>query len=179
LVFPHCYPDFLIFYDLQGGGPVEIGSGVGGLAYAWVLGCRQDKELQNFRPNNVSMVNLGTFILWFCWLGFNGGNAFGANLRAVVAIWNTMIAAAFGGIAWCLIDYRLHRKYSMVGFCSGTIVGLIAATPASGFLPPWAALIMGILAGAVCNYATKCETAESLENADTDAIPSEIPFQNR
>lgn len=141
--------------DFAGGGPVEIGSGVGGLAYAWILGCRQDKELQNFRPNNVSMVNLGTFILWFGWLGFNGGNAFGANLRAIVAIWNTMIAAAFGGIIWCLIDYRLHRKYSMVGFCSGTIVGLIAATPASGFLPPWAALIMGVLAGAVCNCATK------------------------
>ncbi|KAG1757970.1 ammonium transporter [Suillus lakei] len=131
--------------DFAGGGPVEIGSGVGGLAYAWVLGRRQDKELQNFRPHNVSMVNLGTFILWFGWLGFNGGSAFGANLRAVMAMWNSMIAAAFGGIIWCLIDYRLERKFSMVGFCSGTIAGLVAATPASGFIKPWAAIIMGIL----------------------------------
>ncbi|KAH0838634.1 ammonium transporter [Lanmaoa asiatica] len=141
--------------DYAGGGPVEIGSGVGGLAYAWVLGQRQEKELLNFRPHNVSMVNLGTFILWFGWLGFNGGSAFGANLRAIMAIWNSMLAAAFGGIVWCLLDYRLKRKYSMVGFCSGTIAGLVAATPASGYIQPWAAVIMGIITGAVCNYAIK------------------------
>ncbi|KAF8442128.1 ammonium transporter [Boletus edulis BED1] len=144
--------------DYAGGGPVEIGSGVGGLAYAWVLGQRQEKELLNFRPHNVSMVNLGTFILWFGWLGFNGGSAFGANLRAVMAIWNSMLAAAFGGIIWCLLDYRLGRKYSMVGFCSGTIAGLVAATPASGFIQPWAAVIMGIITGAVCNYATRIKS---------------------
>lgn len=103
------------------------------------------------------MVNLGTFILWFGWLGFNGGSAFGANLRAVMAIWNSMLAAAFGGIVWCLLDYRLERKYSMVGFCSGTIAGLVAATPASGFIQPWAAVVMGVVTGAVCNYATKSE----------------------
>ncbi|KAN0100945.1 Ammonium transporter AmtB-like domain containing protein [Tylopilus felleus] len=151
--------------DYAGGGPVEIGSGIGGLAYAWVLGRRQEKELQNFRPHNVSMVNLGTFILWFGWLGFNGGSAFGANLRAVMAIWNSMLAAAFGGIVWCLLDYRLERKYSMVGFCSGTIAGLVAATPASGFIQPWAAVIMGIVTGAVCNYATKVKSYLKIDDA--------------
>ncbi|KAG6371600.1 ammonium transporter [Boletus reticuloceps] len=151
--------------DYAGGGPVEIGSGVGGLAYAWVLGRRQEKELLNFRPHNVSMVNLGTFILWFGWLGFNGGSAFGANLRAVVAIWNSMLAAASGGIIWCLLDYRLERKYSMVGFCSGTIAGLVAATPASGFIQPWAAVIMGIITGAVCNYATKLKFFFKVDDA--------------
>ena len=108
-----------------GGGPVEIGSGIGGLAYSWALGRRSEKELLNFRPHNVSMVGLGTFILWFGWLGFNGGSAFGANLRAVLAIWNTMLAAAFAGIVWCALDYRIERKLSMVGFCSGTIAGLV------------------------------------------------------
>lgn len=152
-------------FDFAGGGPVEIGSGVGGLAYAWVLGRRQDKELRNFRPHNVSMVNLGTFILWFGWLGFNGGCAYGANLRAVMAIWNSMISAAFGGIVWCLIDYRLERKYSMVGFCSGTIAGLITATSASGFIKPWAAVIMGILSGAVCNYATKLKFILAIDDS--------------
>lgn len=101
------------------------------------------------------MVNLGTFILWFGWLGFNAGSAFGANLRAVVAAWNSMLAAACGGLVWCLLDFRYERKWSMVGFCSGTIAGLVAATPASGFIPTWAAVIMGIVTGAVCNYATK------------------------
>jgi Amt family ammonium transporter len=151
--------------DYAGGGPVEIGSGVGGLAYAWVLGRRQKEELLNFRPHNVSMVNLGTFILWFGWLGFNGGSAFGANLRAIMAVWNSMIAAAFGGIVWCLLDYRLERKYTMVGFCSGTIAGLVAATPASGYIHPWAAVIMGIISGAVCNYATKVKSLLRVDDA--------------
>lgn len=141
--------------DFAGGGPVEIGSGVSGLAYSWVLGRRREKELLNFRPHNVSLVALGTFLLWFGWLGFNGGSAFGANLRAIIAIWNSMIAAAFGGIVWCLLDWRLERKFTMVGFCSGTIAGLVAATPASGFVETWAALVMGIVAGALCNFATK------------------------
>lgn len=144
---------------------MEIGSGVGGLAYAWVLGRRQEKELLNFRPHNVSMVNLGTFMLWFGWLGFNGGSAFGANLRAVMAVWNSMLAAAFGGIVWCLLDYRLERKYTMVGFCSGTIAGLVAATPTSGFIHPWAAVIVGIISGAVCNYATKVKFLLRVDDA--------------
>jgi len=141
--------------DYAGGGPVEIASGIGGLAYSWVLGKRKEKELINFRPHNVSMVGLGTFMLWFGWLGFNGGSAFGANLRAIMAVWNSMIAAAFGGMTWCLLDYRMERKFSMVGFCSGTIAGLVAATPSSGYIPPWASLIMGVLVGFISNFSTK------------------------
>lgn len=141
--------------DYAGGGPVEIGSGVAGLAYAWALGRRRERELLNFRPHNVSVVGLGTLLLWFGWLGFNGGSAFGANLRAVVAVWNSMIAAAAAGLTWCMLDWRLERKYTFVGLCSGTIAGLVAATPASGFIPFWAALVMGFMSGAICNFATK------------------------
>jgi len=141
--------------DFAGGGPVEIGSGIAGLAYSWVLGRRQEKELLNFRPHNVSMVGLGTSLLWFGWLGFNGGSAFGANLRAVMAIWNSMIAAAFGGVVWCILDFRIERHWSMVGFCSGTIAGLVAATPSSGYIHPWSSVIVGAMAGGVCNFATK------------------------
>ncbi|KAI0076227.1 ammonium transporter [Panus rudis PR-1116 ss-1] len=151
--------------DYAGGGPVEIGSGISGLAYSWVLGRRSEKELLNFRPHNVSMVGLGTFILWFGWLGFNGGSAFGANLRAVLAIWNTMIAAAFGGFVWCLLDYRIERKLSMVGFCSGTIAGLVAATPASGYIPTWASVILGALVGAISNYGTKLKFFLRIDDA--------------
>ncbi|KAJ8488693.1 hypothetical protein ONZ51_g3363 [Trametes cubensis] len=93
-----------------GGGPVEIASGISGLAYSWALGRRSERELRNFRPHNVSLVGLGTFVLWFGWLGFNGGSAFGANLRALVAIWNSMLAAAMSGIVWCLLDFRIERK---------------------------------------------------------------------
>ncbi|CAL1696594.1 unnamed protein product [Somion occarium] len=151
--------------DFAGGGPVEIGSGIAGLAYSWVLGRRSEKELLNFRPHNVSMVGLGTFILWFGWLGFNGGSAFGANLRAVLAIWNSMLAAAFGGIVWCALDYRIERKVSMVGFCSGTIAGLVAATPASGYIPTWAAIVMGIVVGALSNYGTKLKFFLRIDDA--------------
>jgi Amt family ammonium transporter len=154
---------------------VEIGSGMGGIAYAWVLGRRQDKESQNGRPYSVSLVNLGTFISWFGWLGFNGGSAFGANMRAVIAMFNTMLSAAAGGIVWCSLDYRLQHKFSMVGFCSGTISGLIVATPSSGFIQPWAAAIMGMLTSAVCNFATKGDTTASLGSADANPILSQIP----
>ncbi|KAF9524061.1 ammonium transporter [Crepidotus variabilis] len=151
--------------DFAGGGPVEIGSGVGGLAYAWVLGRRQQRELVNFRPHNVSVVALGTFILWFGWLGFNGGSAFGANLRAIFAIWNSMLAAAFGGMVWCLLDFRIERRWSMVGLCSGTIAGLVAATPSSGYVKPWAAVVTGILSGAFCNFATKVKNHLGIDDA--------------
>lgn len=116
----------------------------------------------NFRPHNVSLVALGTFVLWFGWLGFNGGSAFGANLRAVMAVWNSMLAAAFAGAVWCALDYRAGRKFSMVGLCSGTIAGLVAATPSCGYLEPWAAVAMGVVAGSVCNYATQRESPAPL-----------------
>lgn len=151
--------------DFAGGGPVEIGSGIGGLAYSWVLGRRHERELLNFRPHNVSLVGLGTSMLWFGWIGFNGGSAFGANLRAIFAIWNTMIAAAFGAMVWCLLDYRIERRWSMVGLCSGTIAGLVAATPSSGYLRPWSSVIVGILSGAFCNFATKLKFLMRIDDA--------------
>ncbi|KAI0639022.1 ammonium transporter [Trametes polyzona] len=147
------------------GGPVEIASGISGLAYSWALGRRSERELRNFRPHNVSLVGLGTFILWFGWLGFNGGSAFGANLRAIMAIWNSMIAAAMSGIVWCLLDFRIERKWSMVGFCSGTIAGLVVATPASGYIPQWAALVLGIVVGAISNYSTKLKYILRIDDA--------------
>lgn len=141
--------------DYAGGGPVEIVSGCSALAYSMVLGRRQEKMMLNFRPHNVSLIVLGTVFLWFGWLGFNGGSAFGANLRAVMASWNSNLTCVFSAITWMLLDYRLARKWSMVGWCSGAISGLVAATPASGFIPPWASVVLGIVTGIVANYATK------------------------
>ncbi len=95
------------------------------------------------------------FILWFGWLGFNGGSAYGANLRAIYAVWNTMIAGAFGGAAWCVLDFRLQRKWSMVSLCCGTIAGLVGATSTAGYIYPWASILVGVLSGVLCNLATK------------------------
>ncbi|EQB54890.1 ammonium transporter [Colletotrichum gloeosporioides Cg-14] len=141
--------------DYAGGGPVEIGSGMSALAYSWVLGRRNEKMMLNFRPHNISLITLGTILLWFGWLGFNGGSAFGANLRAAMACWNSCLTAMFAAMTWCLLDFRLAKKWSLVGWCSGTISGLVAATPASGVITPWASIILGVVAGVACNFGTK------------------------
>ncbi|KAG9257814.1 ammonium permease MepC [Emericellopsis atlantica] len=141
--------------DYAGGVPVEIGSGMSALAYSWVLGRRNEKMMMNFRPHNISLITLGTVFLYVGWMGFNGGSAFGANLRAVMASWNSCLTAMFAAMTWCLLDYRLAKKWSMVGWCSGTISGLVAATPASGFIDPWASIILGVVSGVACNFGTK------------------------
>ncbi|KAI9767455.1 MAG: hypothetical protein M1840_005684 [Geoglossum simile] len=141
--------------DYAGGGPVEIGSGMSALAYSLVLGRRQEKMLLNFRPHNVSLITLGTVLLWFGWLGFNGGSSFGANLRATMACWNSNLTAMFAAASWVILDWRLAKKWSMVAYCSGVISGLVAATPASGFITPFGSVVLGVVTGVVCNFATK------------------------
>lgn len=151
--------------DYAGGGPVEIGSGMSALAYSMVLGRRQEKMMLNFRPHNVSLITLGTILLWFGWLGFNGGSSFGANLRATMACWNSNLTAMFAAVTWVLLDWRLARKWSMVGWCSGCISGLVAATPASGYLTPWASIVLGITTSIVCNFATKVKFWVKIDDA--------------
>jgi Amt family ammonium transporter len=93
--------------DYAGGGPVEIGSGMSALAYSMVLGRREEKMRFNFRLYNVFFILLGTVLLWFGWLGFNGGSSFGANLRATMACWNSCLAGNFAAASWVLLDFRL------------------------------------------------------------------------
>jgi Amt family ammonium transporter len=143
--------------DFAGGTPVHISSGSAALAYSIMLGKRRGHgtpEL-NYRPHNVTHVVIGTLFLWFGWFGFNGGSAVGANLRATMACVVTNLAASVGAFTWVLIDYRLEHKWSAVGWCSGAITGLVAITPASGFVPPWSAVVYGVVGSIACNYATK------------------------
>jgi Amt family ammonium transporter len=143
--------------DFAGGTPVHIASGCAALAYSYMLGKRSGHGTQelNYRPHNVTHIVIGTVFLWVGWFGFNAGSALSANLRAVMAAVCTNLAACVGGITWCLVDYRLERKWSTVGFCSGVIAGLVAITPGSGYVPAWSAVIFGICGGIACNYATK------------------------
>src|SRR5690606_28444455 len=133
--------------DFAGGTPVHISSGSAALAYSLMLGKRRGHGTHelNYRPHNVTHIVLGTVFLWVGWFGFNGGSAGAANVRAVMACLVTNIAAAVGGITWCLLDYRLEQKWSTVGFCSGVIAGLVAITPGSGYVPPWAAVVYGVV----------------------------------
>ncbi len=153
--------------DFAGGTPVHISSGSAALAYSLMLGKRRGHGTHelNFRPHNVTQIIIGTVFLWVGWFGFNAGSALSANMRAVMAAVNTNVAASVGGVTWCLLDYRLERKWSAVGFCSGVVAGLVAITPGSGFVPPWAAVIFGAIAGSSCNYATKVKFYLGIDDA--------------
>lgn len=122
--------------DFAGGTPVHISSGTAALAISIYLGKRSGygTERLAYKPHNTTYVVLGTVFLWFGWFGFNGGSALSANLRAVQACIVTNLAASVGGLTWMLWDYRLERKWSAVGFCSGAIAGLVAITPGSGYV---------------------------------------------
>jgi len=143
--------------DFAGGTPVHISSGTAALAISIYLGKRRGygTERLAYKPHNTTYVILGTVFLWFGWFGFNGGSALSANLRAVQACIVTNLAASVGAVTWMLWDYRIERKWSAVGFCSGAISGLVAITPASGYVGAPAAVLFGFVAGTVCNFATQ------------------------
>ncbi|KAI9355103.1 ammonium transporter AmtB-like domain-containing protein [Zopfochytrium polystomum] len=141
--------------DFAGGGPVHIASGFAGLAYCIILGKRRRVGTEEFKPHNLANVFLGTALLWFGWFAFNGGSAVAGTARAAMAGAVTHIATATGALAWPLTDYVVSRKMSGLGFCSGAVAALVAITPASGFVAPWAAIIIGAAAGIVCNFACR------------------------
>lgn len=143
--------------DFAGGTPVHIASGAAALAYSFVIGKRTGYGTHEvrFRPHNVPHIVLGTVFIWVGYLGFNGGSALSANIRSVMAVVVTNISGSIGGVTWCVMDYRLERKWSTVGFCMGVISGLVAITPGSGFVPPWAAVIFGVVGAVCCNMGTK------------------------
>lgn len=120
--------------DFAGGTPVHIASGCAALAYSMMLGKRRGHGTHelNYRPHNVTHIIIGTVFMWVGWFGFNAGSALSANMRAVIAAVVTNLAACVGGITWCVLDYRLEKKWSAVGFCSGVVAGLVAITPGSG-----------------------------------------------
>ncbi|KAG2095864.1 ammonium transporter AmtB-like domain-containing protein [Suillus cothurnatus] len=143
--------------DFAGGTPVHISSGTAALAISLYLGKRRGygTERLAYKPHNTTYVILGTVFLWFGWFGFNGGSALSANLRATQACIVTNLAASVGGLTWMFWDYRLERKWSVVGFCSGAISGLVAITPGSGYVGSPAAVLFGFMAGTICNFATQ------------------------
>ena len=100
--------------------------------------------------SNIPYVLLGTGLLWLGWFGFNGGSALAANGTAVIAMFNTHLAASGAAIVWMMIEYFKTSKFSTVSIASGALAGLVAVTPAAGFVEPWAALIIGAISSIVC-----------------------------
>lgn len=108
---------------------------------------------------------LGTVLLWVGWLGFNGGSCFAASLKAALAIFNTNLAGSTGALVWLFMDFRLERKWSVVGFCTGAIAGLVAITPAAGFVGAPAAGLIGIVSSVVCNLCTRLKAPMRVDDA--------------
>jgi Amt family ammonium transporter len=139
--------------DYAGGTVVHINAGVAGLVGALVLGKRTGYGSENMAPHNLTLSVIGAALLWVGWFGFNAGSAVAANGSAGMAMAVTQIAAAAAALAWMFIEWALRGKPSVLGIVSGAVAGLVAITPASGFVDPKGALIIGIVAGIVCFFA--------------------------
>jgi len=132
--------------DFAGGTVVHVNAGIAAIVAARVLGPRKDWGRQAILPHNVPFVLLGAALLWFGWLGFNGGSALAANESAVLAFVNTMLAPAATLVVWMAIDWKRTGKVTAVGGATGIVVGLVAVTPAAGYVGPMGALLIGALA---------------------------------
>jgi ammonium transporter, Amt family len=139
--------------DFAGGLVVHLSAGIGGLVAALVMGRRQGYGSENLSPFDLSLAVIGTGLLWVGWFGFNGGSAFTASPRAVMAITATHLAASSGALVWGGIEWSVRRKPSVLGMISGAVAGLGTITPASGFVEPWHGIVIGAVAGAVCYWA--------------------------
>ncbi len=136
--------------DFAGGTVVHINSGVAALVAAVVLGKRVGYGRENLAPHNVVLTVVGASFLWVGWFGFNGGSAVAANGAAGMAMAVTQIATAAAALSWMSAEWLTHGKPSVLGIASGAVAGLVAITPASGFVGPGGALAIGLIAGAVC-----------------------------
>jgi ammonium transporter, Amt family len=139
--------------DFAGGTVVHINAGAAALATAIYLGKRRGWRSDAFVPHNVPMVILGAGILWFGWFGFNAGSALSAGGLAAGAFVVTQLGAASAVFGWLIPEWIRHRKATTIGAASGAVAGLVAVTPASGFVGPWGAVAIGFLAGFVCYLA--------------------------
>lgn len=140
--------------DFAGGTVVHINSGIAGLVAAIVLGRRKGYGTENMAPHNLVYTATGAALLWVGWFGFNGGSAGAASDSAAMAVLVTQICAAAAALAWMFAEWVTHGKPSVLGIASGAVAGLVVITPASGFVDPKGALIMGLIGGVVCFIAS-------------------------
>ena len=152
--------------DFAGGLVVHTASGVSAVAAALVLGRRTGIDANHeVRPNNVPFVILGASILWFGWFGFNAGSALAANALAVNALVVTNLAAAAAAVSWMFTDWVRKGKPSAIGLSVGAVAGLVAITPASGFVGPMPSIIIGLVAGVLCNYVGSWRARTRLDDS--------------
>jgi Amt family ammonium transporter len=138
--------------DFAGGSVVHINAGIAGLVCAYALGPRQAYGREPFSPFNLGLTMAGAGLLWIGWFGFNAGSAIAADGRAGLALVVTHIAAAAGALSWMLAEGLVRGRATLLGMCSGLVAGLVAITPAAGFVTPAAALAIGLIAGVACYW---------------------------
>ena len=136
--------------DFAGGTAVHINAGAAGLALAIVIGKRIGWRKESMRPHSLPLVMLGAGLLWFGWFGFNAGSSLAANGTAALALINTQVAAAAAVLGWLLVEKVRNGHATSLGAASGAVAGLVAITPACAFVAPWAAVVIGLVAGAIC-----------------------------
>ena len=151
--------------DFAGGNVVHITSGVGALAAALIVGKRLGFGMEPMESHNVPMVVLGTGMLWFGWFGFNAGSALEANSTAINAFVVTNTAAAAGVLGWTAVSWIKDGKPSVIGAASGAVAGLVAITPAAGFVGPLPAILIGFIGGALCDLAARFLIKMNLDDA--------------
>ena len=139
--------------DFAGGTAVHINAGAAGLALAIVLGKRIGWRKESMRPHSLPLVMLGSGLLWFGWFGFNAGSALAANGIAGLAFMNTQVATAGAVLGWLLVEKIRNGHATSLGAASGAVAGLVAITPACAFVAPWAAVVIGLIAGILCSLA--------------------------
>lgn len=144
--------------DFAGGLVVHIGSGAAALAACLILGKRLGYKKEAMPPHNLTLTFIGASLLWIGWFGFNAGSALEAGPLAITAFVTTQIAAGMGVIAWCLVEWAMRGKPTVLGALSGGVAGLVGITPAAGFVSPVAASVIGFLAGTVCYFAVSLKS---------------------
>ncbi len=140
--------------DFAGGTVVHINAGIAGLATALMLGKRQGLGKESMQPYNLSLTVIGASLLWVGWFGFNAGSAVASDGRAGMAFAVTHIATAAAALAWMFTEWLVKGKPSVLGICSGAVAGLVAITPASGFVTPNSSVIIGVAGGVICFFTS-------------------------
>jgi Amt family ammonium transporter len=156
--------------DFAGGTVVHISSGVSALICALVLGKRLGYGSEAMPPHNLTYTAIGACLLWVGWFGFNAGSALNAGGLAASAFAATHLAAAAGGLTWAAMEWMLRGKPTILGACSGLVAGLVCITPASGFVTPMWAIVMGIAVGVVCYLACTAVKAKFGYDDSLDAF---------
>jgi len=152
--------------DFAGGAVVHINAGIAGLVCAYVLGPRKSYGREPFPPSNLGLTMAGAGLLWVGWFGFNAGSAVAADGRAGLAMVVTHIAASAGAITWMLGEWVVRGRPSLLGLCSGLVAGLVAITPASGYVTPGSAVLIGGVSGLACYWgATSLKRALNADDS--------------